>query len=92
MTDAVELPRQVSSIGEPLKRFINWVWCLAHSSHWPCLRIAGLLLTGGMMGRFSALNSAMIWWQGESAVGTSVAEPVPDQLPIMSYRKGMGDG
>ncbi|MEM1293098.1 MAG: hypothetical protein AAGH67_16670 [Cyanobacteria bacterium P01_H01_bin.162] len=44
------------------------------------------------MGRFSALNLAMIWWQGESTVGTSVAEPARDQLLMMSYRKGMEDG
>jgi predicted Zn-dependent protease len=48
---------------------------------------AGLLLTGGLIGPFSALSSAMILMQGESAVGASVAEQAKDQLPMMSDRQ-----
>ncbi|MEM6521944.1 MAG: M48 family metalloprotease [Cyanobacteria bacterium P01_C01_bin.70] len=48
---------------------------------------AGLLLTGGLIGPYTALNSAMILLQGESAVGASVAEQAQAQLPIMSDRQ-----
>lgn len=48
---------------------------------------AGLLLTGGLIGPYTALNSAMILLQGESAVGANVAEQIKDQLPMMSDRQ-----
>lgn len=48
---------------------------------------AGLILTGGIIGPYTALNSAMILLQGESAVGASVAEQAKDQLPMMSDRQ-----
>ncbi|RZM82027.1 M48 family metallopeptidase [Leptolyngbya iicbica] len=48
---------------------------------------AGLLLTGGLIGPFTALNSAMILLQGESAVGASVAEQAKDQLPMLRDRQ-----
>jgi predicted Zn-dependent protease len=48
---------------------------------------AGLLLTGGLIGPFTALNSAMILLQGESAVGASVAEQAQDQLPMLRDRQ-----
>ncbi|MEM6836192.1 MAG: M48 family metalloprotease [Cyanobacteria bacterium P01_C01_bin.120] len=48
---------------------------------------AGLLLTGGLIGPYTALNSAMILMQGESAVGASVAAQAKEQLPIMGDRQ-----
>ncbi|MEM9815725.1 MAG: M48 family metallopeptidase, partial [Cyanobacteria bacterium P01_D01_bin.6] len=48
---------------------------------------AGLLLTGGLVGPYTALNSALILLQGESAVGASVAEQAKAQLPMMSDRQ-----
>lgn len=48
---------------------------------------AGLLLTGGLIGPYTAINSAMILLQGESAIGASVAAQVQDQLPMLSDRE-----
>jgi tetratricopeptide (TPR) repeat protein len=45
---------------------------------------AGLLLTGGLIGPYTAINSAMILLQGESALGGNVAEQIKDQVPILS--------
>ncbi|MGF1460549.1 MAG: M48 family metalloprotease [Leptolyngbyaceae cyanobacterium] len=47
---------------------------------------AGLILTGGIIGPYTAINSAMILLQGESAVGASVAEQAKAQLPMMDDR------
>ncbi|WP_272062041.1 M48 family metallopeptidase [Oscillatoria sp. CS-180] len=57
---------------------------------------AGLLLTGGLIGPYTAVNSAVILMQGESAVGASVAEQAKAQLPLISdaevdaYVNGIG--
>jgi len=48
---------------------------------------AGAILTGGFIGPYTAINSAMLLLQGESAVGASVAEQAKDQLPMMSDRQ-----
>lgn len=45
---------------------------------------AGLLLTGGLVGPYTAVNSAVILLQGESAVGASVADQVKEQLPMIT--------
>ncbi|MGD1905462.1 MAG: M48 family metallopeptidase [Leptolyngbyaceae cyanobacterium] len=44
---------------------------------------AGFVLTGGLFGPFTAVNSAMILMQGEDAIGEQVAEQVKDQLPLL---------
>ncbi|MGD1940741.1 MAG: M48 family metalloprotease [Leptolyngbyaceae cyanobacterium] len=57
---------------------------------------AGLILTGGLIGPYTALNSAMILLQGESAVGAGAAEQIKTQAPMMTdaevnaYLDGMG--
>ncbi|MEL6764304.1 MAG: M48 family metalloprotease [Cyanobacteria bacterium J06607_6] len=48
---------------------------------------AGALLTGGLIGPYTALNSAMLLLQGESAVGATTAEQVKVQAPMMSDRQ-----
>jgi predicted Zn-dependent protease len=45
---------------------------------------AGLLLTGGLIGPYTALDSTLILMQGESAVGASVAEQAKAQLPMLT--------
>ena len=47
---------------------------------------AGFLLTGGLLGPFTALNSAVVLMQGEDALGARIAEQVKDQLPLLSDR------
>jgi predicted Zn-dependent protease len=47
---------------------------------------AGFLLTGGLLGPFTALNSAVVLMQGEDALGTRIAEAVQDQLPMVRDR------
>ena len=44
---------------------------------------AGLVLTGGLFGPFTAVNSALVLMQGEDAIGERVAEQVKDQLPLL---------
>ncbi|MBD2109099.1 M48 family metallopeptidase [Nodosilinea sp. FACHB-13] len=44
---------------------------------------AGYILTGGLLGPFSALNSGILLMQGESGLGNQVAEQVKRQLPIV---------
>ncbi|MEA5449071.1 M48 family metalloprotease [Leptolyngbya sp. CCNP1308] len=44
---------------------------------------AGYILTGGLLGPFSALNSGILMMQGESGLGNQVAEQVKRQLPIV---------
>ena len=44
---------------------------------------AGYILTGGLLGPFSALNSGILMMQGESGLGHQVAEQVKRQLPIV---------
>ncbi|MEL6402163.1 MAG: M48 family metalloprotease [Cyanobacteria bacterium J06607_6] len=57
---------------------------------------AGLILTGGLIGPYTALNSAMILLQGESAIGAGAAAQIKDQAPMMTdaevnaYLDGMG--
>lgn len=43
---------------------------------------AGYLLTGGLLGPFSAINSTMALLQGEAAVGEQVASQVRSQVPL----------
>jgi predicted Zn-dependent protease len=45
---------------------------------------AGLLLTGGLIGPYTAINSAMILLQGESAIGANVAEQAKNQLSMIN--------
>lgn len=47
---------------------------------------ASVLLTGGLFGPFTALNSATILLQGEDALGDRIAQQVKAQLPLL------GDG
>lgn len=44
---------------------------------------AGFVLTGGLLGPFTAVNSAIVLMQGEEAIGERVAEQVKDQLPLL---------
>lgn len=44
---------------------------------------AGYILTGGLLGPFSALNSGILMMQGESGLGNQVAEQVKRQLPMV---------
>ncbi|MGB3203304.1 MAG: M48 family metalloprotease, partial [Nodosilinea sp.] len=44
---------------------------------------AGYILTGGLLGPFSAINSGVLMMQGESGLGNQVAEQVKRQLPIV---------
>ncbi len=43
---------------------------------------AGYLLTGGLFGPFTALNSGILLMQGESNLGAQVADQVQRQLPM----------
>lgn len=43
---------------------------------------AGYLLTGGLLGPFTALNSGILLLQGESTLGAQVADQVTRQLPM----------
>lgn len=45
---------------------------------------AGLLLTGGLIGPYTAINSAMILLQGESAIGANAAAQIQNQLPMIT--------
>lgn len=44
---------------------------------------AGYLLTGGLFGPFTALNSTLVLLQGESGLGERVAEQAIAQLPML---------
>ncbi|HIK44657.1 MAG TPA: M48 family metalloprotease [Leptolyngbyaceae cyanobacterium M65_K2018_010] len=44
---------------------------------------AGYLLTGGIFGPYAALNSGLLLLQGESGLGTQMAEQVKRQLPMV---------
>lgn len=44
---------------------------------------AGYILTGGLLGPFTALNSGILMMQGESGLGHQVAEQVKRQLPMV---------
>ncbi|MGG6237144.1 M48 family metalloprotease [Nodosilinea sp. AN01ver1] len=44
---------------------------------------AGYILTGGLLGPFSAINSGILMMQGESGLGHQVAEQVKRQLPMV---------
>lgn len=48
---------------------------------------AGLILTGGLIGPYTAINSAMILLQGESAIGANAAAQIQNQLPMMTDRE-----
>ncbi len=48
---------------------------------------AGLFLTGGLIGPYTALDSTLILLQGESNVGAAVAEKAKAQLPMVSDRE-----
>jgi predicted Zn-dependent protease len=44
---------------------------------------AGYILTGGLLGPFSALNSGILLMQGERNLGAQVADQVAQQLPMV---------
>ncbi|PSN20353.1 peptidase M48 Ste24p [filamentous cyanobacterium CCP5] len=44
---------------------------------------AGYILTGGLVGPFTAINSTMVLLQGETGIGQQVANQALAQLPIM---------
>lgn len=48
------------------------------------LGAAGAILTGGLVGPYTALNSGLLLLQGESAVGATAAEQIKDQAPMMT--------
>ncbi|MEM8613448.1 MAG: M48 family metalloprotease [Cyanobacteria bacterium P01_H01_bin.105] len=58
---------------------------------------AGYILTGGLYGPFTALNSSIILLQGEKSLGESVAASARDQLPLsedeelLAYVRGIGN-
>ena len=58
---------------------------------------AGYLLTGGLYGPFTALNSSLILLQGEKSLGESVAASAREQLPLsedeelVAYVRGIGN-
>ncbi|NEQ49844.1 MAG: M48 family metalloprotease [Leptolyngbya sp. SIO3F4] len=58
---------------------------------------AGYILTGGLYGPFTALNSSIILLQGEKSLGASVAESARKQLPLskdeelLAYVRGIGN-
>ncbi|MEL6228830.1 MAG: M48 family metalloprotease [Cyanobacteria bacterium J06627_3] len=58
---------------------------------------AGYLLTGGLYGPFTALNSSIILLQGEKSLGASVADSARKQLPLsqdeelLAYVRGIGN-
>ncbi|MBD0334399.1 MAG: M48 family metalloprotease [Cyanobacteria bacterium Co-bin13] len=43
---------------------------------------AGYILTGGLLGPFTAINSSVILLQGESGIGAQVANRAVEQLPV----------
>jgi hypothetical protein len=45
--------------------------------------VAGYVLTGGLYGPFTALNSTFALLQGEEALGARVADQVREQLPLL---------
>jgi Zn-dependent protease with chaperone function len=45
--------------------------------------VAGYVLTGGLFGPFTALNSTFALLQGEAAIGEQVAHQVRQQLPLL---------
>lgn len=45
--------------------------------------VGGYLLTGGLLGPFTAINSTMTLLQGESAIGEQVANQAKAQLPMV---------
>lgn len=57
---------------------------------------AGYVLTGGLYGPFTALNSSLILLQGEKSLGESVAKSAREQLPlseddeILAYVRDIG--
>ncbi len=59
---------------------------------------AGYILTGGLLGPFSAINSGILMMQGESGLGQRVAEQAKRQLPmvddpdIRAYVNDIGQG
>ncbi|MFG6105505.1 M48 family metalloprotease [Leptothoe sp. EHU-05/26/07-4] len=58
---------------------------------------AGYILTGGLYGPFTALNSSLILLQGEKSLGESVANSAREQLPLsedeelLAYVRGIGN-
>ncbi len=58
---------------------------------------AGYILTGGLYGPFTALNTSFILLQGEKSLGESVAASARDQLPmsqdeeLLAYVRGIGN-
>ncbi len=44
---------------------------------------AGYILTGGLLGPFSAINSGILLMQGESGLGQQAAQQVMQQLPMV---------
>ncbi|MBX2864047.1 MAG: M48 family metalloprotease [Leptolyngbyaceae cyanobacterium MAG.088] len=58
---------------------------------------AGYILTGGLYGPFTALNSSLILLQGEKSLGESVAASAREQLPLsedeelLAYVRGIGN-
>lgn len=58
---------------------------------------AGYILTGGLYGPFTALNSGLLLLQGEKSLGASVAASAREQLPLsedeelLSYVRGIGN-
>ena len=58
---------------------------------------AGYLLTVGLYGPFTALNSALVLLQGEKSIGEQVAASARQQLPLsedeelLAYVRGIGD-
>ncbi|MEM9806784.1 MAG: M48 family metallopeptidase [Cyanobacteria bacterium P01_D01_bin.56] len=58
---------------------------------------AGYILTGGLYGPFTALNSSLILLQGEKSLGESVAQSAREQLPLsedeelLAYVRGIGN-
>ncbi|NEP62022.1 MAG: M48 family metalloprotease [Symploca sp. SIO2G7] len=57
---------------------------------------ASYILTGGLYGPFTALNSSLILLQGEKSLGESVAKSAREQLPLskdeelLAYVRGIG--
>ena len=58
---------------------------------------AGYILTGGLYGPFTALNTSLILLQGEKSLGESVANSAREQLPLsedeelLAYVRGIGN-
>ncbi|MEO0867615.1 MAG: M48 family metallopeptidase, partial [Cyanobacteria bacterium J06642_11] len=51
---------------------------------------AGYVLTGGLYGPFTALNSTFILLQGEKTLGASVAQSAREQLPLSEDEELLG--